>query len=82
MNKKSNIKLAGTIFHLDQTEINGIEKYFRKVKSYFFNSEDLEEIVADRENLISKILRREGNKGVTETTNLNEDGKLREKDLN
>ena len=59
MVKKSKIKLGGTIFFINEDDVIGIESYINAVKSYFVHSEDLEDIVADREKRIADILKRQ-----------------------
>jgi len=55
MKKTITINLSGIIFHIDEDGHEKLSIYLAKIKSYFINSEGMEEIMADIESRIAEM---------------------------
>ncbi|PCI97291.1 MAG: hypothetical protein COB15_08185 [Flavobacteriales bacterium] len=55
MNQTVTINISGIVFHIDVDAYEELKKYLNKIKSYFKNSEESEEIMADIEARIAEL---------------------------
>ena len=55
MNQTVTINISGIVFHIDVEAYEELKKYLNKIKSYFKNSEESEEIMMDIEARIAEL---------------------------
>ncbi len=55
MNQTVTINISGIVFHIDVDAYEALKKYLNKIKSYFKNSEESEEIMMDIEARIAEL---------------------------
>ncbi|HIA37556.1 MAG TPA: PspC domain-containing protein [Flavobacteriales bacterium] len=55
MKRTVTINLSGIIFHIDEDGHDKLSTYLAKIKSYFINSEGMDEIMADIESRIAEM---------------------------
>ncbi len=55
MNQTVTINISGIVFHIDVDAYEELKKYLSKIKSYFKNSEECEEIMMDIEARIAEL---------------------------
>ncbi len=55
MNQTVTINISGIVFHIDVDAYEELEKYLNKIKSYFKNSQECDEIMTDIEARIAEL---------------------------
>ena len=55
MNQTVTINISGIVFHIEVDAYEQLKNYLNKIKSYFNNSQEREEIMADIEARIAEL---------------------------
>ena len=55
MNQTVTVNISGIVFHIEVDAYEELKKYLNKIRSYFKNSEECEEIMTDIEARIAEL---------------------------